>query len=189
VVWKLLYYNVLWSYSHPYPLLSSSSLKALQLVLGSEDLEVRELQFKNRIWDTTGCHTVCHEQGLYGHVGHPWPPELDGQQVTDLEPLYSSCRRRTSTPMRTLIDSGPSSWQLTARSTLLLKGIRIQRPHDYFLKCSDCTEEQRHNSHWITNGYKGLEALYTCPYPSRTSPSWRSARNLPTWRAALPLGH
>jgi hypothetical protein len=42
---------------------------------------------------------------------------------------------------RTLIDSDPSSWQLTARSMLLLKGIRIQWPHDYFCRCSDCTEE------------------------------------------------
>jgi hypothetical protein len=58
-----------------------------------------------------------------------------------------------------LIDSGPSSWQLTARSMLLLKGIRIKRTYDYFCKCSDCTEEQRHNSHWITNASKGL----TCP--------------------------
>jgi hypothetical protein len=102
-------------------------LKALQLVLGNELLEVRELQFKNRNWHTTGCHTVCHEQGLCGNGGHPGPPGLDGQQVPDLEPLYSSCRRRTSTPMRwTLLDSGPPSWQLTARSMLLLMGIRIQ---------------------------------------------------------------
>ncbi|XP_073932648.1 short transient receptor potential channel 3-like isoform X2 [Castor canadensis] len=38
---------------------------------------------------------------------------------------------------------------------LLLKGIRIQQPHDYFCKCSDCTEEQWHNSHWMTNVCKG----------------------------------
>jgi hypothetical protein len=57
---------------------------------------------------------------------------------------------------RTLTDSGTSFWQLTARSILLLKGIRIQLPHDYFCKCSDCTEEQRHNSHWKTNASKGL---------------------------------
>jgi hypothetical protein len=88
------------------------------------------------------CPTVCHKQGLCGHGGHAQPPGLHGHQVPDLEPLYRSCRRRNSTPMRrTLIDSGPSSWQLTARSMLLLKGIRIQQPHDYFRKCSDCTEE------------------------------------------------
>jgi hypothetical protein len=96
------------------------------------------LQFKNRTWHTTGYHTVCHEQGLCGHGGHPWPPGLDGQQIPDLEPLYSSCRRRSSTSIRrTLLYSGPSSWHLTARSMMLLKGIRIQRPHDYFCKCSD----------------------------------------------------
>jgi hypothetical protein len=159
------------------------TLKVLQLVVGNEHLEVRDVQFKNRTWHTTGCPTVCHEQGLCGHGRYPQPPELDGQQVPDLEPLYRSFRRRTSTPMRwNLVDSGPSSWHLTASSILLLKGIRIQWPHDYFCKCSDCTEEQRHDSHWMTNASKGLQALYTCPCPARTwfSPSWSSARNLPT---------
>jgi hypothetical protein len=91
----------------------------------------------------------------------------------------------------TLLDSGPPSWQLTARSMLLLMGIRIQWLHDYFCKCSDCTEEQRHNFQWIINGYKGLQSLCTCLCPARTwsSPSWRSAKNLPTQRAAVPLGH
>jgi hypothetical protein len=81
-----------------------------------------------------------------------------------------------------LMDSGPSSWQLIARSMLLLKGIRIQQSHDYFCKCSDCTEEQRHNSHWMISTSKGLQALCTCSCPARTwfSPSWSSARNLPT---------
>jgi hypothetical protein len=132
-------------FDHIHPLILSYPplpLKALQLLVGNEHLEVRELQFNNRTWHTTGCPTVFHEQSLCGHGGHAQPPGLDGHQVPDLEPLYRSCRRRNSTPMRrTLIDSGPSSWQLTARSMLLLKGIRIQQPHDYFRKCSDCTEE------------------------------------------------
>jgi hypothetical protein len=145
---------------HIHPLILSYPplpLKVLQLLVCNEHVEVTELQFKNRTWQTTWFPTVCHEQGLCGHGGHPQPPGLDGQQVPDLEPLYRSCRRRTSTPIsRTLIDSGPSFWQLTARSMLLLEGIRIQRPHDYFCKCSDCTEEQRHNSHWMTNASKWL---------------------------------
>jgi hypothetical protein len=55
-----------------------------------------------------------------------------------------------------LIDSSPSFWQLTARSMVLLMGIRIQQPHDYFCKFIDCTVEHRHNSHWMTNASKGL---------------------------------
>jgi hypothetical protein len=133
-------------FDHTHPLIFSYPplpLKTLQVLVGNEHLEVWELQFKNRTWHTTGFPTVWHEQVLCVHGGHAQPPGLDGHQVVpDLEPLYRSCRRRTSTPIRrTLIDSGPSSWQLTARSMLLLKGIRIQQPHDYFCKCSDCSEE------------------------------------------------
>jgi hypothetical protein len=85
-------------------------LKALQLFVGNEHLEVRELQFKNRTGHRTGCPTVCHEEGLCRYGGHLQPPCLDGQQVPDLELLYRSCRRRTSTPMRRpLIDFVPSS--------------------------------------------------------------------------------
>jgi hypothetical protein len=123
-------------FDHIHPLILSYPplpLKTLQLLLGNEHPEVRELQFNNRTWHTTGCHTVCHEQGLCGHGGHPPPPGLDGQQVPDLEPLNRNCGKRTSPPMRrTLIDSGLSFWQLTARSMLLLKGIKLQWPHDYF---------------------------------------------------------
>jgi hypothetical protein len=150
-------YNVLWSYSPPYPLLSSFPPESV--VAGGGQ------------WAPGGERVAIQEQNL-AHNRMPyclpwarpvwawWPSSTtwtDGQQVPDLEPLYRSCRRRTSTPTRrTLIDSGPSSWQLTARSMLLLKGIKIQRPHVYFCKCSDCTEEQRHNSHWMTNVSKGL---------------------------------
>jgi hypothetical protein len=43
---------------------------------------------------------------------------------------------------------------------LLLKGVRIERPHDYFCKCGDCMEKQRHDSFRHSrsriNAYKGL---------------------------------
>lgn len=43
---------------------------------------------------------------------------------------------------------------------LLMKGARIERPHDYFCKCGDCTEKQRHDSFSHSrsriNAYKGL---------------------------------
>jgi hypothetical protein len=93
----ILYFDHIHPFILSYPPLP---MKSLQLVVGNEDPEVRQVQLKNRTWHTTGCPTVCHKQGLCGHGGHPQPPGLDGQQVPDLEPLYSSCRRRTSTPMR-----------------------------------------------------------------------------------------
>ncbi|XP_072524124.1 short transient receptor potential channel 3 isoform X2 [Salminus brasiliensis] len=43
---------------------------------------------------------------------------------------------------------------------LLLKGARIERPHDYFCKCADCTEKQRKDSFSHSrsriNAYRGL---------------------------------
>jgi hypothetical protein len=174
---KIKYFDHIHPFILSYPPLP---LKVLRLLIGNEYMEVRELLFKNRTWHTTSCPTVCHEQGLCGHGGHPQPPGLDGHQVPDIEPLYRSCRRRTSIPMRkAFIDSGPTSWQLTARRMLLLKDIRIEGPHDYICKLSDCTEEQKHNSRWMTNASKGLQALCTCPCPGRAlfSPSWSSAWN------------
>ncbi|XP_030416060.1 short transient receptor potential channel 6 isoform X7 [Gopherus evgoodei] len=44
--------------------------------------------------------------------------------------------------------------------TLLRKGARIERPHDYFCKCSECSEKQKHDSFSHSrsriNAYKGL---------------------------------
>ncbi|XP_030621350.1 short transient receptor potential channel 3 [Chanos chanos] len=43
---------------------------------------------------------------------------------------------------------------------LLMKGARIERPHDYFCKCADCTEKQRKDSFSHSrsriNAYRGL---------------------------------
>ncbi|XP_042312002.1 short transient receptor potential channel 6 isoform X2 [Sceloporus undulatus] len=44
--------------------------------------------------------------------------------------------------------------------TLLRKGARIERPHDYFCKCSECNKKQKHDSFSLSrsriNAYKGL---------------------------------
>uniref|UniRef100_A0A2K6PKC8 Transient receptor ion channel domain-containing protein n=1 Tax=Rhinopithecus roxellana TaxID=61622 RepID=A0A2K6PKC8_RHIRO len=44
--------------------------------------------------------------------------------------------------------------------TLLRKGARIERPHDYFCKCNDCNQKQKHDlfshSRSRINAYKGL---------------------------------
>uniref|UniRef100_A0A2K6Q8M4 Transient receptor potential cation channel subfamily C member 6 n=1 Tax=Rhinopithecus roxellana TaxID=61622 RepID=A0A2K6Q8M4_RHIRO len=44
--------------------------------------------------------------------------------------------------------------------TLLRKGARIERPHDYFCKCNDCNQKQKHDSFSHSrsriNAYKGL---------------------------------
>ncbi|KAF0886510.1 TRPC6 protein, partial [Crocuta crocuta] len=44
--------------------------------------------------------------------------------------------------------------------TLLRKGARIERPHDYFCKCNECSQKQKHDSFSHSrsriNAYKGL---------------------------------
>ncbi|XP_008846894.1 short transient receptor potential channel 6 isoform X1 [Nannospalax galili] len=44
--------------------------------------------------------------------------------------------------------------------TLLRKGARIERPHDYFCKCTECSQKQKHDSFSHSrsriNAYKGL---------------------------------
>ncbi|XP_044933412.1 short transient receptor potential channel 6 isoform X2 [Mustela lutreola] len=44
--------------------------------------------------------------------------------------------------------------------TLLRKGARIERPHDYFCKCGECSQKQKHDSFSHSrsriNAYKGL---------------------------------
>ncbi|XP_051254115.1 short transient receptor potential channel 6 isoform X2 [Dicentrarchus labrax] len=65
---------------------------------------------------------------------------------------------------------------------LLMKGARIERPHDYFCQCTDCSEQQRHDSFSHSqsriNAYKGL-----------ASPAYLSLSNEDPVMAALDLGN
>ncbi|TMS07742.1 Short transient receptor potential channel 6 [Larimichthys crocea] len=65
---------------------------------------------------------------------------------------------------------------------LLIKGARIERPHDYFCQCGMCNEQQRHDSFSHSqsriNAYKGL-----------ASPAYLSLSNEDPVMAALELGN
>ncbi|KAM9359607.1 short transient receptor potential channel 6 [Symphorus nematophorus] len=65
---------------------------------------------------------------------------------------------------------------------LLMKGARIERPHDYFCQCRTCSEQQRHDSFSHSqsriNAYKGL-----------ASPAYLSLSNEDPVMAALELGN
>ncbi|TKS80695.1 Short transient receptor potential channel 6 [Collichthys lucidus] len=65
---------------------------------------------------------------------------------------------------------------------LLVKGARIERPHDYFCQCRMCNEQQRHDSFSHSqsriNAYKGL-----------ASPAYLSLSNEDPVMAALELGN
>ncbi|XP_068174143.1 short transient receptor potential channel 6 [Antennarius striatus] len=66
--------------------------------------------------------------------------------------------------------------------TLLMKGARIERPHDYFCQCRICNEQQRQDSFSHSqsriNAYKGL-----------ASPAYLSLSNEDPVMAALELGN
>ncbi|KAM7412719.1 hypothetical protein PAMA_020208 [Pampus argenteus] len=65
---------------------------------------------------------------------------------------------------------------------LLMKGARIEHPHDYFCQCRDCSEQQRHDSFCHSqsriNAYKGL-----------ASPAYLSLSNEDPVMAALELSN
>ncbi|KAM7398989.1 hypothetical protein PAMP_018286 [Pampus punctatissimus] len=65
---------------------------------------------------------------------------------------------------------------------LLIKGARIEHPHDYFCQCRDCSEQQRHDSFRHSqsriNAYKGL-----------ASPAYLSLSNEDPVMAALELSN
>ncbi|KAM3615882.1 uncharacterized protein V6R79_009015 [Siganus canaliculatus] len=65
---------------------------------------------------------------------------------------------------------------------LLMRGARIERPHDYFCQCSICSEQQRYDSFSHSqsriNAYKGL-----------ASPAYLSLSNEDPVMAALELGN
>uniref|UniRef100_A0A4W6C9C1 Transient receptor potential cation channel, subfamily C, member 6b n=1 Tax=Lates calcarifer TaxID=8187 RepID=A0A4W6C9C1_LATCA len=65
---------------------------------------------------------------------------------------------------------------------LLMKGARIERPHDYFCQCRTCSDQQRHDafshSQSRINAYKGL-----------ASPAYMSLSNEDPVMAALELSN
>ncbi|KAG7479374.1 short transient receptor potential channel 6 [Solea senegalensis] len=65
---------------------------------------------------------------------------------------------------------------------LLMKGARIERPHDYFCQCRACSEQQRHDAFSLSqsriNAYKGL-----------ASPAYLSLSNEDPVMAALELSN
>uniref|UniRef100_A0A3Q3KUE4 Transient receptor potential cation channel, subfamily C, member 6b n=1 Tax=Labrus bergylta TaxID=56723 RepID=A0A3Q3KUE4_9LABR len=65
---------------------------------------------------------------------------------------------------------------------LFTKGARIERPHDYFCQCRNCSEQQKHDSFSHSqsriNAYKGL-----------ASPAYLSLSNEDPVMAALELGN
>ncbi|XP_062055082.1 short transient receptor potential channel 3 isoform X4 [Lepus europaeus] len=145
---------------------------ALQLAVGNEHLEVTELLLKKenlaRIGDALllaiSKGYVRIVEAILNHPGFAASKRLTlspcEQELQD-DDFYAYDEDGTRfSPDITPIILAAHCQKYEVVHMLLLKGARIERPHDYFCKCGDCTEKQRHDSFSHSrsriNAYKGL---------------------------------
>uniref|UniRef100_A0A8C6DK33 Transient receptor potential cation channel subfamily C member 3 n=1 Tax=Moschus moschiferus TaxID=68415 RepID=A0A8C6DK33_MOSMO len=145
---------------------------ALQLAVGNEHLEVTELLLKKenlaRIGDALllaiSKGYVRIVEAILNHPGFAASRRLTlspcEQELQD-DDFYAYDEDGTRfSPDITPIILAAHCQKYEVVHMLLMKGARIERPHDYFCKCGDCMEKQRHDSFSHSrsriNAYKGL---------------------------------
>uniref|UniRef100_A0A2K5P599 Transient receptor potential cation channel subfamily C member 3 n=6 Tax=Cercopithecinae TaxID=9528 RepID=A0A2K5P599_CERAT len=145
---------------------------ALQLAVGNEHLEVTELLLKKenlaRIGDALllaiSKGYVRIVEAILNHPGFAASKRLTlspcEQELQD-DDFYAYDEDGTRfSPDITPIILAAHCQKYEVVHMLLMKGARIERPHDYFCKCGDCMEKQRHDSFSHSrsriNAYKGL---------------------------------
>uniref|UniRef100_A0A8C8Z8W5 Transient receptor potential cation channel subfamily C member 3 n=1 Tax=Prolemur simus TaxID=1328070 RepID=A0A8C8Z8W5_PROSS len=145
---------------------------ALQLAVGNEHLEVTELLLKKenlaRIGDALllaiSKGYVRIVEAILNHPGFAASKRLTlspSEQELQDDDFYAYDEDGTRfSPDITPIILAAHCQKYEVVHMLLMKGARIERPHDYFCKCGDCTEKQRHDSFSHSrsriNAYKGL---------------------------------
>ncbi|EGV94708.1 Short transient receptor potential channel 7 [Cricetulus griseus] len=145
---------------------------ALQLAVGNEHLEVTELLLKKENLARVGDALLLAISKGYVRIVEAilnHPAFAQGQRLT-LSPLEQELRdddfyaydedgTRFSHDITPIILAAHCQ-EYEIVHILLLKGARIERPHDYFCKCNECTEKQRKDSFSHSrsrmNAYKGL---------------------------------
>ncbi|XP_066197685.1 short transient receptor potential channel 7 [Saccopteryx leptura] len=145
---------------------------ALQLAVGNEHLEVTELLLKKENLARVGDALLLAISKGYVRIVEAilsHPAFAQGQRLT-LSPLEQELRdddfyaydedgTRFSQDITPIILAAHCQ-EYEIVHILLLKGARIERPHDYFCKCNECTEKQRKDSFSHSrsrmNAYKGL---------------------------------
>uniref|UniRef100_A0A8B9HCM4 Transient receptor potential cation channel, subfamily C, member 3 n=1 Tax=Astyanax mexicanus TaxID=7994 RepID=A0A8B9HCM4_ASTMX len=142
----------------------------LQLAVGNEHLEVTELLLRRENLARVGDALLLAISKGYVRIveallGHP---SLAGGERLTRSPcelqdddFYSYDEDGTRfSPDITPIILAAHCQKYEVVHMLLLKGARIERPHDYFCKCADCTEKQRKDSFSHSrsriNAYRGL---------------------------------
>ena len=143
---------------------------ALQLATGNEHLEVTELLLRRdnlaRIGDALllaiSKGYVRIVEAILAHPSYVSSERLTrspGELQDDDFYSYDEDGTRFS-PDITPIILAAHCQKYEVVHMLLLKGARIERPHDYFCKCNDCTEKQRKDSFRHSrsriNAYRGL---------------------------------
>ncbi|XP_040186309.1 short transient receptor potential channel 3 [Rana temporaria] len=145
---------------------------ALQLAVGNEHLEVSELLLKKdnlaRIGDALllaiSKGYVRIVEAILNHPAFAANKRLTlspcEQELQD-DDFYSYDEDGTRfSPDITPIILAAHCQKYEVVHMLLVKGAKIERPHDYFCKCGDCTEKQKHDSFSHSrsriNAYKGL---------------------------------
>uniref|UniRef100_A0A2K6FD99 Transient receptor potential cation channel subfamily C member 7 n=1 Tax=Propithecus coquereli TaxID=379532 RepID=A0A2K6FD99_PROCO len=145
---------------------------ALQLAVGNEHLEVTELLLKKENLARVGDALLLAISKGYVRIVEAilnHPAFAQGQRLT-LSPLEQELRdddfyaydedgTRFSHDITPIILAAHCQ-EYEIVHILLLKGARIERPHDYFCKCNECTEKQKKDSFSHSrsrmNAYKGL---------------------------------
>ncbi|XP_030068371.1 short transient receptor potential channel 7 isoform X2 [Microcaecilia unicolor] len=145
---------------------------ALQLAVGNEHLEVTELLLKKENLARVGDGLLLAISKGYVRIVEAilnHPAFAHGQRLT-LSPLEQELRdddfyaydedgTRFSHDITPIILAAHCQ-EYEIVHILLVKGARIERPHDYFCKCNECSEKQRKDSFSHSrsrmNAYKGL---------------------------------
>ncbi|NXV11283.1 TRPC7 protein, partial [Cepphus grylle] len=145
---------------------------ALQLAVGNEHLEVTELLLKKENLARVGDALLLAISKGYVRIVEAilnHPAFAQGQRLT-LSPLEQELRdddfyaydedgTRFSHDITPIILAAHCQ-EYEIVHILLLKGARIERPHDYFCKCNECIEKQKKDSFSHSrsrmNAYKGL---------------------------------
>ncbi|XP_029771071.1 short transient receptor potential channel 6 [Suricata suricatta] len=145
---------------------------ALQLAVANEHLEVTELLLKKENLSRVGDALLLAISKGYVRIveailSHPafaegkrlaTSPSQSELQQDDFYAYDEDGTRFSHDVTPIILAAHCQEYEIV--HTLLRKGARIERPHDYFCKCSECSQKQKHDSFSHSrsriNAYKGL---------------------------------